>query len=154
MIFTVVPGYYLYNKRLKFEIQQPSSAIVESITLPAGEIKDDPNFAKETVYHHDFTANIKFSGTKKASVTILATYQGCSEKDLSYAPIRKTILVDLPTVDNVTNTLTNTELTNENDTDSTARVLKYGNLWLVISGFFVARSLLSLTPCVLPMIPI
>ena len=49
MIFTVAPGYYLYNKRLKFEIQQPSSAIVESITLPAGEIKDDPNFAKQEV---------------------------------------------------------------------------------------------------------
>ncbi len=153
-MFTVAPGYYLYNKRLKFEIQLPSSAIVDSITLPAGEIKDDPNFGKQEVYHHDFTANIKLTGTNNGNVTILATYQGCSEKGLCYAPIKKNISVDLPTADNGTNTLTNTGLTNENDTDSTTRVLKSGNLWLVIAGFFVAGLLLSLTPCVLPMIPI
>lgn len=153
-MFTVAPGYYLYNKRLKFEIQLPSSAIVDSITLPAGEIKDDPNFGEQEVYHHDFTANIKLTGTNNGNVTILATYQGCSEKGLCYAPIKKIISVDLPTADNGTNTLTNTGLTNENDTDSTTRVLKSGNLWLVIVGFFVAGLLLSLTPCVLPMIPI
>ena len=153
-MFTVAPGYYLYNKRLKFEIQLPSSAIVDSITLPAGEIKDDPNFGKQEVYHHDFTANIKLTGTNNGNVTILATYQGCSEKGLCYAPIKKIISVDLPTADNGTNTLTNTGLTNENDTDSTTRVLKSGNLWLVIAGFFIAGLLLSLTPCVLPMIPI
>ncbi|MBC7698659.1 MAG: protein-disulfide reductase DsbD [Bacteroidia bacterium] len=153
-MFTVAPGYYLYNKRLKFEIQLPSSAIVDSITLPAGEIKDDPNFGKQEVYHHDFTANIKLAGTNNGSVTILATYQGCSEKGLCYAPIKKNISVDLPTADTGTNTLTNTALASENDTDSTTRVLKSGNLWLVIAGFFVAGLLLSLTPCVLPMIPI
>ncbi|NOS97254.1 MAG: protein-disulfide reductase DsbD, partial [Methylotenera sp.] len=41
-----------------------------------------------------------------------------------------------------------------NETDRTTQVLKSGNLWLVIAGFFAAGLLLSLTPCVLPMIPI
>ena len=36
----------------------------------------------------------------------------------------------------------------------TTRLLKDGNLWLIIAGFFGAGLLLSLTPCVLPMIPI
>ena len=152
--FIVAPGYYLYNKRLKFEVQQPSSAIINLVTLPAGEIKDDPNLGKQEIYHHDFTANIKLASANNGSVKILATYQGCSEKGLCYAPIKKTISVDLPTTDIGTNTLTNAVLTNENDTDSTTRVLKSGNLWLVIAGFFFAGLLLSLTPCVLPMIPI
>ena len=152
--FIVAPGYYLYNKRLKFEVQQPSSAIINLVTLPAGEIKDDPNLGKQEIYHHDFTANIKLASANNGSVKILATYQGCSEKGLCYAPIKKTISVDLPTTDIGTNTLTNAALTNENDTDSTTRVLKSGNLWLVIAGFFFAGLLLSLTPCVLPMIPI
>ena len=33
-------------------------------------------------------------------------------------------------------------------------LFRSGNLWLVIAGFFLAGLLLSLTPCVLPMIPI
>jgi thiol:disulfide interchange protein DsbD len=49
---------------------------------------------------------------------------------------------------------TTSAVTGYNDTDSTTKVLKSGNLWLVIAGFFVAGLLLSLTPCVLPMIPI
>ena len=69
-MLTVAPGYYLYNKRLKFEIQQPSNAIVDLITLPAGEIKNDPNFGKQEVYHHDFTANIKLAGTNSGNNNI------------------------------------------------------------------------------------
>jgi thiol:disulfide interchange protein DsbD len=46
---------------------------------------------------------------------------------------------------------------NDNDNlndDKTTIALKSGNLWLVITGFFIAGLLLSFTPCVLPMIPI
>ena len=152
--FTVAPGYYLYNKRIKFEIPQLNNGKVEAVTLPAGEIKEDPNFGKQEVYHHDFNANIKVVAVKNNTVTIAATYQGCSEKGLCYSPIKKTFSVALPTVANNLNNTVNSASTNENDTDSTTKVLKTGSLWLVIAGFFVAGLLLSLTPCVLPMIPI
>ena len=147
--FTIAPGYYLYNKRIKFEIDPNSTGKVESVDLPAGEIKDDPNFGKQEVYHHDFNANILLSHLTHNEVTIAATYQGCSEKGLCYAPIKKLISVSVPTG------ITSTKLDNpDNDTDKTTQVLKSGNLWLVIAGFFVAGLLLSFTPCVLPMIPI
>ena len=148
--FMVAPGYYLYNSRIKFEIKSPDNTKIDEVTLPAGEIKNDPNFGEQEVYHHDFNANIKLSGVSGNTVNILATYQGCSEKGLCYAPIKKTIAVELPTA----NGSANTASMSENETDSTTRVLKSGNLWLVIAGFFLAGLLLSLTPCVLPMIPI
>jgi len=40
------------------------------------------------------------------------------------------------------------------DNSKIARLLKGGNFWLIVAGFFGAGLLLSLTPCVFPMIPI
>ncbi|HSH55098.1 MAG TPA: protein-disulfide reductase DsbD [Methylotenera sp.] len=154
--FTVAPGYYLYRERIKFVIPaanagKPSTAQVATITLPAGEIKDDPNFGKQEVYHHDFKANIKLANISGNEVIVAATYQGCSEKGLCYAPIKKTIAVNLneimPSGANIS------AETNDTD-DATTGLLKTGNLWLIIAGFFGAGLLLSMTPCVLPMIPI
>lgn len=153
--FTVTPGYYVYQERIKFEIKQPDTSKIVKVTLPAGDIKEDPNFGTQEVYHHDFKANILLSSTdSNAPVTIAASYQGCSEKGLCYAPIKKTFTVDLSTINKSTNDAAALIVASDNDTDTTTQVLKSGNLWLVIAGFFVAGLLLSLTPCVLPMIPI
>ena len=158
--FTVAPGHYLYRERIKFEIKtstdsKEKSTQITQITLPAGEIKEDANFGKQEVYHHDFKANIKLSNVYGSEVAIAATYQGCSEKGLCYAPIKKTITVALnktaSVADNNAESLSKQAITTEDDTTT---LLKTGNIWLVVLGFFGAGLLLSLTPCVLPMIPI
>ncbi|MBA3697210.1 MAG: protein-disulfide reductase DsbD, partial [Methylotenera sp.] len=156
--FTIVPGHYLYRQRIKFEIPSAvgSNATIETVDLPNADVKDDPNFGKQEVYHHDFNANIKLARAQDnqqgEQITIVATYQGCSEKGLCYAPIKKKISVTLPAPGELANASANAEIANE--ADKTTAVLKTGNLWLVIGAFFVAGLLLSLTPCVLPMIPI
>ena len=143
--FKIVPGYYLYKNRVQFK--DAGGKILEA-TLPTAEIKEDKNFGKQEVYHHDFSANIAL---KEASgdVQISARYQGCSEKGLCYAPQNKTLIVSLTgTSINAASSLV------DNNDDKTTVALKSGNLWLVIAGFFAAGLLLSFTPCVLPMIPI
>ena len=145
--FKVVPGYYLYKQRVKFVIKDAATGTIEAIELPQAEIKEDKNFGKQEVYHHDFVANIKLSAANNPIVK--ATYQGCSEKGLCYAPQNKTFNINLVS----TNNSAASSLVSNND-DKTTTALKSGNLWLVIAGFFVAGLLLSLTPCVLPMIPI
>lgn len=164
--FTIAPGHYLYRQRIKFEIQAPNAGKITEISLPTGEIKEDANFGKQEVYHRDFNAKINIADTQNQSVSIAASYQGCSEKGLCYAPIKKTFTVKLnkievnnsaasnstSSVGDATNT---TENTNQNTTDeNTDSLLKTGNIWLIIAGFFGAGLLLSMTPCVLPMIPI
>ena len=145
--FKVVPGYYLYKQRVKFVIKDAATGTIEAIELPQAEIKEDKNFGKQEVYHHDFVANIKLSAANNPIVK--ATYQGCSEKGLCYAPQNKTFNINLiGTSANAASSLVG------NNDDKTTTALKSGNLWLVIAGFFVAGLLLSLTPCVLPMIPI
>ena len=147
--FKIEPGYYLYKQRIQFK---DAAGKVLPTELPAGDIKDDPNFGQQEVYHHDFSANIPLSDTN-SSIKINARYQGCSEKGLCYAPQTKTFNVDLS---GTGNSITATSSSNENTIkeDRITRTLKSGNLWLIFGVFFVTGLLLSLTPCVLPMIPI
>jgi thiol:disulfide interchange protein DsbD len=68
--FKVADGYYLYKQRIKFTL---TPELAHTIKLPAGEIKDDPNFGKMEVYHHDFTGVINAPGAASATITIKVT---------------------------------------------------------------------------------
>lgn len=173
--FKVAPGYYLYKQRIKFEL---SPTLEHKVRLPNGDIKNDPNFGTMEVYHHDFTGNIDIEAANTATVTIKATYQGCSEKGLCYAPQHKTFTINLqsPLSSLESSTISPSTVTpgvdkpksqgrdnlnsgaassNISGSDSqAANLLKSGKWWLIILGFFTAGLLLAFTPCVFPMIPI
>ncbi len=160
--FKIAPGYYLYKERIKFVL---SPELDHEVKLPSGDIKDDPNFGKMEVYHHDFAGNIILKSTDNTPVTIKATYQGCSEKGLCYAPQHKTFIINPQASANSDNASESkvpgpsansaADNTNISDNDSqAANLLKSGKWWLIILGFFTAGLLLSFTPCVFPMIPI
>ena len=144
--FTIAPGHYLYRDRIKFESK---NATIESIVLPKGEIKKDPNFGEMEVFHQSFVAKIALKNIPDSlqTITLQASFQGCSEKGLCYSPIHKTIDVAF------TSNSVSPEITKNND-DQATTLLKGGKLWLIIIGFFGFGLLLALTPCVLPMIPI
>ena len=149
--FKIVPSYYLYKQRITFK---DGNGQTLAAALPAGDIKDDPNFGKQEVYHHDFSADIPVKSAT-GEITINARYQGCSEKGLCYAPQTKTFNFQL-NGENTAALQPNSSAASGaslND-DETTTALKSGSLWLVIAGFFIAGLLLSFTPCVLPMIPI
>ena len=150
--FSVASSYYLYRERIKFEIATPiqdGSTKIAMVSLPSGEIKLDPTFGKQEVYHHDFIANIQLAAPVAYALTINATYQGCSEKGLCYAPIKKSFIL------NPSQGISNANVDSETTLDSsTAQLLKTGNVWLIIVGFFIAGVFLAFTPCNYPMIPI
>jgi thioredoxin:protein disulfide reductase len=152
--FKIEPGYYLYKERISFK---DATGKVLAANLPAGDIKDDPNFGKQEVFHHDFVATIPLNNAE-GKVKISARYQGCSEKGLCYAPQTKSFDININGASPAANIGAASSpavlALGENGDDKTTSALKTGNLWLVIGGFFVAGLLLSFTPCVLPMIPI
>jgi thioredoxin:protein disulfide reductase len=152
--FKIEPGYYLYKERISFK---DATGKVLAANLPAGDIKDDPNFGKQEVFHHDFVATIPLNNAE-GKVKISARYQGCSEKGLCYAPQTKSFDININGASPAANIGAASSpavlASSENGDDKTTSALKTGNLWLVIGGFFVAGLLLSFTPCVLPMIPI
>ena len=153
--FNVEPGYYLYRERIKFTLAPGSSTAIADIALPKGETKNDPNFGTQEVYHHAFDAKINLTNPIISEIKVQATYQGCSEKGLCYAPQTKTFNLTAPggNIDGGSGGITSFSSVSSDD-DKTTLALKSGNLWLVIAGFFLAGLLLSFTPCVLPMIPI
>ena len=151
--FSIAPGHYLYRERIKFSVLSPSNIKLTDIQLPAGEIKDDANFGKQEVYHRDFQASLKLSAPTE-KLTLLASYQGCSEKGLCYAPIKNTLTVAFDPIATAAPSAPATSPSINNEAESSTQLLKSGQVWLSITGFFFAGLLLSMTPCVLPMIPI
>jgi len=145
--FTIAPGHYLYRDRISFKLKPGSQGGIAMVGLPPGETKHDPSFGDTVVYHHGFDATLRLQAGGAGKITLLASYQGCSEKGLCYAPIRKTFEISLPAANAVAPPAA--------DEDSRIKsLLQSGKLWLVALGFFGFGLLLSLTPCVLPMIPI
>ncbi|GBG13952.1 thiol:disulfide interchange protein DsbD [Novimethylophilus kurashikiensis] len=144
--FEVAPGYYLYRERISFKLKQGQLAGVD---LPPGEMKHDPNFGDMEVYHHSFQATLHLAGSiPPEGISLQASYQGCSEKGLCYAPIRKTFDIG------ASETVSASTPTSVGETDQVRQLLGGGKLWLIASGFFGFGLLLAFTPCVFPMIPI
>lgn len=149
--FEIAPGHYLYRDRISFKPKDAASSNIAAVEMPPGEAKQDPNFGEMMVFHHSFDATLRLrhSGSPD-QVTLLASYQGCSEKGLCYAPIHKTLNVDLPGDAAAPSSVAE----NGNENDRIRALLQGGKLWLIVAGFFGFGLLLSLTPCVFPMIPI
>lgn len=161
--FRVTPGYYLYRDKVSFEIKDKTSKVT-SVSLPKGEMKQDPTFGTTEVFHQSFQAEIKLARGAAAGaelITLDASYQGCSEQGLCYPPITPSIKISLP--DAKTGMPPPPALTEvqpvkpqaaPSEGSQIAQLFKSGSFWLIVSFFFGAGLLLSLTPCVFPMIPI
>lgn len=157
--FTITPDYYLYRDKIGFNVVDSKTRITR-VSLPQSETKDDPNFGPVQVYHQSFQAEITLGKVNTAKpLAINATYQGCSDKGLCYPPIEKTFNINLAQTVSAAPPAATTNVAKaqgppKNDNSRIAQLFKEGNFWLIVSFFFGAGLLLSLTPCVFPMVPI
>ncbi|MCE5181125.1 MAG: protein-disulfide reductase DsbD [Betaproteobacteria bacterium] len=104
--FTIADGYYLYRDKIKFALKNSGAAVqIDSVIMPPGDIKTDPNFGQTEVFHKSFQAVIilKRSSNDEQIISLIAGYQGCSEKGVCYPPARKiaglTLIGGMPTTD-------------------------------------------------------
>lgn len=165
--FDLAKSYYLYRDKIKFAIVEPAGTKIANIELPNAEEKNDPNFGKLLVYHNGLTAKLSLEGVPAdGKIKLKANYQGCSEKGVCYPPIEKTfdltVTAAAATPEATTPAATEapaaqadaTAPADTSESGQIAALLKGGSFWVVVSSFFVFGLLLSLTPCVFPMIPI
>ena len=149
---------YLYDDKLKVFITKPQKIeITKEINIPKPVTYD------EFIVHLDnLNLNIPFSLLKSKidsnEYEVEIKFQGCSKAGLCYAPMGEKYLL---TLENNISKTTPVEIKKEvqetnslNETDLIANSLKDGSLLLVLATFFGFGLLLSLTPCVFPMIPI
>jgi thiol:disulfide interchange protein DsbD len=133
-------GYYTYKGKFKVSFD-PSTKI--EITYPQGDIKEDEFFGKQEVYFGKQIITILLKGQIPTVQKIRIDFQGCSEKGLCYPP--STHIINMEGQSNI-NYLS--------ETDSFVETLNDRNFLIILISFFLAGLLLSLTPCVLPMVPI
>ncbi|WP_307190082.1 protein-disulfide reductase DsbD [Arcobacter sp. LA11] len=146
---------YLYDEKLKVFISKPEKIdISKEVNLP----KPIP-YEIWQVHFDDLKIDIPFSliqsKTKASDVEIEVQFQGCSKAGLCYAPMSqmKTINFSDVVVEEKKEVEKATPIA-QNETDVIAGTLKNGSFFLVLATFFGFGLLLSLTPCVFPMIPI
>jgi len=137
LYWQIADGYYLYQKRLKFEglsaSQQPA--------LPAGEDHNDEYFGRQQVYRQGLELLIPASAHGQVKVG----WQGCADAGLCYPP--QSQVVDLGDAD--------VKVVNGQAQDQAlASTLQERSLGWSLLIFFGLGLLLAFTPCSLPMLPI
>ena len=150
---------YLYDEFLSVVLLPQKIDITKELKLPKPETYDD-----FIVHFNGLKIEVPYSLIKEKvgdePYELKFNYQGCSKAGLCYAPMSLSVKsTDTPNND-ITNTpiVKNTEnkkvLVSENETDTITQTLKDGSIVLVLATFFGFGLLLSLTPCIFPMIPI
>ncbi|HNQ04318.1 MAG TPA: protein-disulfide reductase DsbD [Thiobacillaceae bacterium] len=159
--FNVAPDYYLYRDKIRFSVVAPAGARVTELDLAKADEKDDPNFGKTFVYHKPFAVGIDLAGLPADAryVRLSATYQGCNEpRGICYPPQDVELEVDLTATPVVAtgrpDQAASPVATDTSEAGRITQMLHGRSFWVVIVSFFGFGLLLSLTPCVFPMIPI
>ena len=150
---------YLYDDKLKVFISKPEKIeITKELNIPK-----PVNYEEFVVHFTNMDIEIPYSLLKSKIDTnkyeIEVKFQGCSKAGLCYAPMSEKFILDFATNEVKKEIVVKEEkkeelTTNLSETDSIANSLKDGSTLLVIATFFGFGLLLSLTPCVFPMIPI
>ncbi len=167
--YTVAPGYYLYHEQFKFAA---AGATLGVPVFPPGKVKFDQTFQKNVETHRD-TVVIRLPVTQAAATfKLTATNQGCADKGLCYPPQDRELNVRLagfggdgavtllPAVADAGLAAPGTGASQTPGVSAAASgspidaALLAGKVWPAVGVFFLAGVLLSLTPCVLPMLPI
>jgi thiol:disulfide interchange protein DsbD len=164
LTWVIADGYYLYKDKISVETSTPNVQIGKPV-LPQGKPKHDEYFGDTEVYYEVLEATLpiaRAASNDALSVQLKVTYQGCAEDGLCYNPITKEAVVELPPTSVTTRLPADARPAAAStsaapmvaEQDKLAAALQGDNLLYALLTFFVAGLILSLTPCVLPMIPI
>ncbi len=146
--FDIAPHHYLYQTKLKFEIQQPKEASLGSPLMPKAEMKADPFFGKQAVYEGKVNISLPILNWEEGILTLVVNYQGCSSQGYCYPPTQRVIQVSLD------GSVGEALMPSEELSNPAMAWLARQPIWLIPFGFIGFGLLLSLTPCTFPMIPI
>ncbi len=139
--WNLAEGYYLYRDKFKFTLA--SGGQLGTPQFPTGTFRKDPLFGNVEIYlQSPLSIPVPLDAQGRETVTLNVEYQGCALAGLCYPPTHKS--VDIVVGKGVV----------ESEEDRIARLFANTSVWYMIMVFFGFGLLLSLTPCVYPMIPI
>jgi len=163
--WSITPGHYLYQHKLKFSVTEPAGVSLGDPILPKGKAEHDEYFGDIVTYNKNFNVKIPLLG-KADKVTVKVNYQGCSKlTGICYPPQTKTQTINLASaqagtavapvaISDATNDTSAVAPTKVSEQDSIVKKMLSGNFVAILFSFFLAGVALTFTPCVFPMIPI
>ncbi|MDB5988842.1 MAG: protein-disulfide reductase DsbD [Herbaspirillum sp.] len=161
--YIIADGYYMYRERFHFKADQ--DAVLGQPVFPDGKIKYDETFKKNVeTYRNKVSIRIPVKGDAPFRLTV--TSQGCTDKGLCYSPMDVAVQL-FPISTAAGNTMSVTvaapattdganpnSVVDSNDIGGIQATLQSGKLLLILPLLFLLGLGLSLTPCMLPMVPI
>ena len=140
-------GIYVYDDKITLELIKP-----KTVDISAMVEKPKPEYFHDTMTQRKpfelfVPQSLLENEVKKGSFTLKFSYQGCSELGICYQPMSKEFIFKLKG----SSTQSSASLSEQ---DSIAERFLSDTVGLVLLSFFGFGLLLSLTPCVFPMIPI
>ncbi|MDK9716051.1 MAG: protein-disulfide reductase DsbD [Sulfuritalea sp.] len=161
----ITDQYYMYRDKFKFVLE---GGTLGAAKLPPGKIKEDEIFGKVETYRKEVKILLPVEAT--GPVTLKAISQGCWDGGICYPPINQEAKLELAaaasTIGSTAPLATPVAVppaptpampASAPPVDESSRIaglFKGDNFALVLLSFFGFGLLLSLTPCVFPMIPI
>lgn len=149
----IAPGTYLYREHIA--VRSGDGQVVR-VETPSGAIKDDPNFGPIEIYRETASATIA-PAAATAGVPLTVSFQGCTDGGLCYPPVHRSLDVQTLTVSSGPPPIIgdpSPQIDATSDPGDGSALLKSGSLGWTMIAFLGFGLLLSLTPCVYPMVPI
>jgi thiol:disulfide interchange protein DsbD len=154
LMISVAPNYYVYHHKLSLTVD---GTVVPLPLLGTAKSVQDVEYGEVDVYYD----NIFYSIDKEKLHEVELSLQGCAEKlGICYPPVIKkyTFGDPLSDKDDVVGKTGAVEIIKGVDNDnfelSLVDLLETDNVLITLGLFFISGLLVSLTPCVLPMVPI
>jgi thiol:disulfide interchange protein DsbD len=148
--WNIAEGYYLYREKIQFELVNADGIKLGTYDIPRGAPKQDEAFGQVETFHNelDFDLPVIRSSQSAQTITLQAKYQGCADLGVCYPPMSKNIDLALPPA------IQQPAAPELSEQDQIVQSLHKDSLPMTLLSFFGFGLLLSLTPCIFPMIPI
>ena len=136
---------YLYKKYFKLQELSPNKRTIDIEPFLPKPMK----LHGEEVYEGNMSILLPLKLFDSGNVRLALSYQGCNEIGICYPPQTKEFNLTIPAQSSAT-----AISSNRSEEQSIAQTLKTKSLGVILLTFFGFGLLLSLTPCIFPMIPI
>jgi thiol:disulfide interchange protein DsbD len=150
-------GYYMYREKFQVQLIGAENVKLGEYSIPHGTPKEDEAFGHVEIFYGELGLDIPLvrSETLPQRITIQANYQGCADRGVCYPPMSKKVDLELPlaTKESLSGNPSK-QAAPLSEQDQVTQSLRQDSLWATLVSFFGFGLLLSLTPCVFPMIPI
>lgn len=166
--WNIAPGYYLYRNAVKIVPTATNPIKLDPIQFPAGAVRHDELHGQFQAYTGLLKVPVTLTDGDQGELKLKISYQGCSEAGFCYSPQKKYLRVNLAKasipadftaqiVEDVGQEAAAVEAPSPapaTEQDQSTDLFYHHGFFFIVLSFFGIGLLLSLTPCVLPMIPI